>query len=131
MINSSSCATAFIQVATLTALDSPESEASVDRMVEEYRRRRDVVVAGLNGIPGVRCHTPGGAFYVFPNITGTGVGERELASALLAEAGVATLAGTAFGDMGQGFLRLSYANSIPQLQDGLSRIASYLEARAA
>jgi len=131
MINSSSCATAFIQVATLTALDSPESEGSVARMREEYQRRRDVVVEGLNQIPGVHCHTPGGAFYVFPNVSATGIPERELASALLAEAGVATLAGTAFGEMGKGFLRLSYANSIPQLQEGLSRIARYLEARAA
>ena len=70
MINSSSCATAFIQVATMTALEAPESEVSVARMVHEYRARRDVVVDGLNAIPGVHCHLPGGAFYVFPNITG-------------------------------------------------------------
>jgi aspartate/methionine/tyrosine aminotransferase len=129
MINTSSCATAFIQVATLTALDSPDSDISVRRMVDEYRARRDVVVDGLSAIPGVSCHRPGGAFYVFPNITGTGVEERLLADMLLAEAGVATLPGTAFGEMGKGYLRLSYAQSIPVLQEGLARIGSFLAAR--
>ncbi|MHB8507591.1 MAG: pyridoxal phosphate-dependent aminotransferase [Candidatus Dormibacteria bacterium] len=129
MINSSSCATAFIQVATLAALESPESEVSVTRMVDEYRRRRDVVVDGLNAIPGVSCHRPGGAFYVFPNITGTGMGERQLADALMTEAGVALLPGTAFGAMGKGYLRLSYAQAVPVLEEGLGRINEYLSAR--
>jgi aspartate/methionine/tyrosine aminotransferase len=129
MINSSSCATAFIQVATMTALESPQSEASIGRMVDEYRGRRDVVVDALNEIPGVHCHRPGGAFYVFPNITGTGIGERELADGLLGEAGVATLAGTAFGAMGKGFLRLSYAKDIPYLEEGVARIKEYVTAR--
>ncbi|MDP9326122.1 MAG: pyridoxal phosphate-dependent aminotransferase [Candidatus Dormibacteraeota bacterium] len=126
MINSSSCATAFIQVATMTALEAPESEASVNRMLDEYRSRRDAVVDALNDIPGVHCHRPGGAFYVFPNITGTGLGERELADGLLGEAGVATLAGTAFGAMGKGFLRLSYAKDIPYLLEGVERIKEYV-----
>jgi aspartate aminotransferase len=129
MINSSSCATAFIQVATMTALEAPESEVSVARMVHEYRARRDVVVDGLNAIPGVHCHLPGGAFYVFPNITGTGIGEQELADGLLGEAGVATLPGTAFGPMGKGFLRLSYGKDIPHLEEGIKRIGEYLTAR--
>jgi aspartate/methionine/tyrosine aminotransferase len=131
MINSSSCAAAFTQVATLAALESPDSERSVRVMVDEYRRRRDVMVDGLNRIPGVRCHRPGGAFYVFPNITDTGIGEHDLADALLAEAGVAALAGTAFGRMGEGYLRFSYAQSVPMLEEGLNRIGDYLAARVA
>jgi aspartate/methionine/tyrosine aminotransferase len=126
MINSSSCATAFIQVATLAALESPDSEVAVGRMVDEYRKRRDVVVDGLNAIPGVHCHRPGGAFYVFPNISGVGVDQKLLADALLAEAGVAVLPGTAFGAMGKGFLRLSYAQSVPVLELGLSRIGDFV-----
>ncbi|MGB2940056.1 MAG: pyridoxal phosphate-dependent aminotransferase [Candidatus Dormiibacterota bacterium] len=129
MINSSSCATAFIQVATMTALEAPESDASVNRMLDEYRSRRDAVVDALNGIPGIHCHRPGGAFYVFPNVTGTGLGERELADGLLGEAGVATLAGTAFGAMGKGFLRLSYAKDIPYLLEGVERIKEYVAGR--
>jgi aspartate/methionine/tyrosine aminotransferase len=126
MINSSSCATAFIQVATLAALESPDSEVAVGRMVDEYRKRRDVVVDGLNAIPGVHCHRPGGAFYVFPNISGVGVDQKLLADALLAEAGVAVLPGTAFGAMGKGFLRLSYAQAVPVLELGLSRIRDFV-----
>jgi aspartate/methionine/tyrosine aminotransferase len=129
MINSSSCATAFIQVATMTALEAPESGVAVQRMVDKYRARRDIVVDGLNDIPGIHCHRPGGAFYVFPNVAGTGIDEQELADGLLGEAGVATLAGTAFGPMGKGFLRLSYAQDIPQLEEGISRIREYVSAR--
>jgi aspartate aminotransferase len=126
MINSSSCATAFIQVATMAALDSPDSEVSVRRMMDEYRARRDVVVDGLNAIPGVSCHRPGGAFYVFPNVSAVGVDQKVLADALLAEAGVAVLPGTAFGAMGKGYLRLSYAQAVPVLEEGLSRIRGFL-----
>jgi aspartate/methionine/tyrosine aminotransferase len=126
MINSSSCATAFIQVATLAALDSPDSDVAVRRMVDEYRTRRDVVVDGLNDIPGVHCHRPGGAFYVFPNVSRVGVDQKLLADALLAEAGVAVLPGTAFGAMGKGFLRLSYAQAVPVLERGLSRIRDFV-----
>src|ERR1700682_3517600 len=126
MINSSSCATAFIQVATLAALDSPESQVSIKRVVDEYRVRRDTVVDGLSAITGVSCHRPGGAFYVFPNITATGIDQKALADALLAEAGVAVLPGTAFGAMGKGYLRLSYAQSVPVLEQGLGRIRDFL-----
>ena len=126
MINSSSCATAFVQVATVAALDSPDSQVSIKRMVDEYRIRRDAVVDGLCAIPGVSCHRPGGAFYVFPNIAATGIDQKLLADALLAEAGVAVLPGTAFGAMGQGYLRLSYAQSVPVLQEGLDRIRDFL-----
>ncbi|MFN2465110.1 MAG: pyridoxal phosphate-dependent aminotransferase [Candidatus Dormibacteria bacterium] len=128
MINSSSCATAFIQVATMTALDSPDSDVSIARMVNEYRRRRDVVVDGLNEIPGIRCHRPGGAFYVMPNVTETGWDHKVLADALLAKAGVAVLPGTAFGPMGEGYIRLSYATSVENLQEGLRRIRDFLAA---
>lgn len=131
MINSSSCATAFIQVATMTALDSPDSGPAVERMLVEYRARRDAIVDGLNAIDGLHCHKPGGAFYVFPNITATGHDERKLADALLAEAGVAVLPGTAFGEMGKGFIRLSYATSVENIREGLTRISDYLAAARA
>jgi aspartate/methionine/tyrosine aminotransferase len=98
-------------------------------MVAEFHKRRDVIVAGLNDIPGVTCATPGGAFYVFPNITGTGLTSRELADMLLNEAGVAVLAGTAFGAYGEGYIRLSYANSIEQIELALSRIKNWLATR--
>jgi len=123
MINTSSCTASFTQLATVEALESPLSDAAVDAMREEFRTRRDLVVEGLNRIPGVRCHRPAGAFYVFPNITGTGWNERALAHSLLHEAGVAVLPGTAFGAHGAGFLRLSYANSVPNLERALERIA--------
>lgn len=128
MINTSSCAASFTQLATVEALESPLSDAAVDAMREEFRTRRDMVVEGLNRIPGVRCHRPAGAFYVFPNITGTGWNERALAHSLLHEAGVAVLPGTAFGPHGAGFLRLSYANSQANLERALERIASHLAA---
>jgi aspartate aminotransferase len=126
MINSSSCATAFIQVATLAALESPDSEVSVRRMLDEYRVRRDIVVDRLNAIPGVSCHRPGGAFYVFPNVSQVGVDQKVLADALLAQAGVAVLPGTAFGAMGKGYLRLSYAQAVPALEQGLARISDFI-----
>src|SRR2546427_3641082 len=97
MINSSSCAAAFTQIAAIEALSSPESEHAVHRMVKVFERRRDLVVDSLNEIPGVRCHRPQGSFYAFPNIEGTGFDEHDLASRLLTEAGVAVLPGTAFG----------------------------------
>ncbi|TME00348.1 MAG: pyridoxal phosphate-dependent aminotransferase [Chloroflexi bacterium] len=128
MINTSSCTASFTQLATVEALESPLSDAAVDAMREEFRTRRDLVVERLNRIPGVRCHRPAGAFYVFPNITGTGWNERALAHSLLHEAGVAVLPGTAFGAHGAGFLRLSYANSVPNLERALERIAVHLAA---
>jgi aspartate aminotransferase len=93
-------------------------------MVAEFRRRRDIVVAGLNDIPGIRCVEPQGAFYAFPNITGTGLTSTELQARLLRQAGVAALPGTAFGPYGEGFLRLSYANSVDNIQAALEAIKS-------
>jgi aspartate/methionine/tyrosine aminotransferase len=128
MINTSSCAASFTQLAAIEALTSPLSDASVDAMREEFRTRRDLLVDGLNRIPGVRCHRPAGAFYVFPNIEGTGWGESELAHTLLHDAGVALLPGTCFGEQGSGYLRLSYANSVENLDRALERIALHLAA---
>ena len=118
--NSTSCTATFTQVAGVRALT--DSQDSVDMMVEAFRQRRDVIVNGLNQIPGFRCLMPRGAFYAFPDITGTGRKSRELADYLLADASVATLAGTAFGAHGEGFLRLSYANSIENIHKALDRI---------
>jgi aspartate/methionine/tyrosine aminotransferase len=131
MINSSSCAAAFTQMAAIEALSSPESDRAVEAMVAEFKRRRDVVVDRLNAIPGVSCHKPLGAFYVFPNITGTGQNERELADRMLYEGGVAVLPGTSFGDMGKGYIRLSYANSVDQIEEGVRRMRGVLEKIAA
>jgi len=96
-------------------------------MLAEFRRRRDVVVPGLNALPGVSCVTPRGAFYAFPNISGTGLGARELAETLLVDAGVALLSGTAFGEYGEGYLRLSYATALEQIEEALDAIARTLE----
>ncbi len=124
-VNSTSCTSSFSQVAGIEALTGPQND--VDRMVEEFRRRRDIIVDGLNAIPGIRCHKPLGAFYVFPNITGTGLTSRELADRLLNDAGVACLSGTAFGRFGEGYLRFSYANSIPNIEQALVRIERALK----
>jgi aspartate aminotransferase len=104
----------------MAALEGPQD--CVTAMVEEFRRRRDAIVKGLNGIPGFRCSLPAGAFYAFPNISGTGMSSRELADLLLYEAGVAALSGTAFGRYGEGYLRFSYANSLENIQEALGRI---------
>ncbi|MBO0684683.1 MAG: pyridoxal phosphate-dependent aminotransferase [Candidatus Dormibacteraeota bacterium] len=129
MINSSSCAAAFTQMAAIEAFESPESEAAVGRMVAEFRRRRDLVVDGLNAIPGVHCERPQGAFYAFPNVEATGIDEQTLATELLEQAGVALLAGSAFGEGGRGFLRLAYTQGDADLRLGLERMAAYLEQR--
>jgi aspartate/methionine/tyrosine aminotransferase len=91
-------------------------------MVAEFRRRRDAIVEGLNGIPGFRCALPGGAFYAFANVTGTGMDSKELADLLLYECGVAGLDGGCFGDYGKGYIRFSYANSMANLMEAVSRI---------
>jgi aspartate/methionine/tyrosine aminotransferase len=96
-------------------------------MVREFQRRRDAIVSGLNAIPGFRCTVPEGAFYAFPNITGTGMSSRELADLLLYEAGVAALSGTAFGRFGEGYLRFSYATSLENIQEALGRIRQVSE----
>jgi aspartate/methionine/tyrosine aminotransferase len=123
-INSTSCTASFSQIAGVEALTGPQDEA--ERMVAEFKRRRDVIVEGLNAIPGFRCHKPLGAFYVFPNITGTGRNSRDLSDFLLNEAGVACLSGTAFGACGEGFLRFSYANSVENIRIALERIQASL-----
>jgi len=129
VINSVSCTSAFSQDAAMAALTGPWEP--VERMVAEFRRRRDVIVAGLNDIPGITCVEPQGAFYVFPNITGTGLTSAALQSRLLTEAGVAALAGPAFGPYGEGFLRFSYANSVENIQAALEAIRAELGGGAA
>jgi aspartate aminotransferase len=124
MTNSNSCTASFSQMAGIEALRGDQS--SVDRMREEFRRRRSVIVDGLNRIPGFSCRQPHGAFYVFPNITATRRKSRALADALLNEAGVACLGGTAFGDWGEGYLRFSFANSVENIQKALDRIESWV-----
>jgi aspartate aminotransferase len=128
MINSSSCAAGFTQMAAIEALSAPESEHAVARMVKVFEHRRNLVVDGLNEIPGMRCGRPQGSFYVFPNIEGTGFEEHELSDRLLAEAGVAVLPGTAFGHAGKGFIRLAYTQSEDELKLGLERIAEFIAA---
>jgi len=124
MVNSASCTASFVQLAGVAALEG--EQACVGRMVAEFRRRRDLIVDGLNRLPGVTCALPRGAFYVFPNITGTGRPSAEVAQRLLGEAGVAVLAGTAFGSHGEGYLRLSYANSEANLRKALERMEPVL-----
>ena len=120
MTNSSSCTASFTQMAGIEALRGDQS--SVDHMCGEFKRRRDVFVAGLNKIKGFSCRMPKGAFYVFPNITKTGWKSKPLADALLEQAGVAALSGTAFGEFGEGHLRFSVANSLENLQQALNCI---------
>lgn len=120
MTNSNSCTASFIQRAGIEAITGPQDEPN--RYVEEFRRRRDVIVDGLNAIPGFKCLKPQGAFYVFPNVKGVGMSSSELANYLLTEAGVACLSGGAFGEYGEGYLRLSYANSVENIQLALQRI---------
>jgi aspartate/methionine/tyrosine aminotransferase len=126
MVNSNSCTASFVQLAGVAALQG--DQGSVTQMVAEFKRRRNLVVDGLNTLPGVRCVRPRGAFYVFPNITGTGHPSAEVAERLLTEAGVATLSGTAFGEYGEGYLRLSYANSEANLREALARMRPVLAA---
>jgi aspartate/methionine/tyrosine aminotransferase len=126
MINSSSCAAAFTQMAAIEAFNSPESDRAVERMVGEFQRRRDLMVDGLNRIPGFRCVRPDGAFYAFPNVEGTGIDEKELADRLLQEAGVAVLPGTAFGSAGKGYLRLAYTQSDAAIGEALRRMEAFL-----
>ena len=127
MTNSVSCTASFSQIAAIRALES--SQESVHKMVSEFKKRRDVVVQGLNSIPGVRCPVPKGAFYAFPNIRGTGMTSRDFADGALEEAGVALLSGTAFGEFGDGYIRISFANSIPKLEEAMRRIKEYLAKR--
>jgi aspartate aminotransferase len=120
MVNSNSCTASFTQRAGIAAINGPRD--GIHAMVAEFRRRRDAIVAGLNQVPGFRCPMPGGAFYVFANITGTGMGSKELADLLLYEGGVAGLNGGCFGEYGDGYIRFSYANSLPNLMEAVERI---------
>jgi aspartate aminotransferase len=124
VINSVSCTAAFSQRAILAALTGPWEP--VEAMIEEFHKRRDVIVEGLNRIPGVTCLEPGGAFYVFPSVKQLGAKSADVASFLLKEAGVACLSGTAFGSDGEGYLRFSYANSIEAIREALDAIESAL-----
>ncbi len=123
MTNSNSCTASFTQMAGVEALRG--SQNVVDAMRAKFKKRRDVMVAGLNKIKGFSCRVPHGAFYVFPNITKTGWPSKKLAEALLEDAGVAALSGTAFGDFGEGYLRFSVANSIENIEKALDRIDAW------
>lgn len=120
MVNSNSCTASFTQRAGIAALNAPQDE--VDKMVAEFRRRRDAFCAALNQLPGFRCSIPSGAFYAFPNITGTGQSSKALADSLLEQAGVACLSGASFGAYGEGYLRFSIANSYDNLMLAIERI---------
>ena len=125
-VNCTSCVPPFVQLAGVAALRGPQDE--VTAMLAEFKRRRTLVVEGLNALPGVTCRVPRGAFYAFPNVGGTPIPADELASRLLTEAGVALLAGTAFGRVGKDNLRISYANSQENLESALERMRDFLEA---
>jgi aspartate/methionine/tyrosine aminotransferase len=124
-VNSTSCVPPFVQLAGVAALTGAQDEPRA--MLEEFRARRDLIVAGLNDLPGVSCRMPRGAFYAFPNVADAPIGADELADRLLHEAGVAVLAGTAFGQVGKDNLRLSYANSRENLERALERMRGLLE----
>jgi aspartate/methionine/tyrosine aminotransferase len=125
--NSNSCTCTFTQMAGVEALKGPQTEP--ERMDAEFKKRREVIVSGLNNIKGITCKKPHGAFYVFPNITGTDMDCRKLADHLLYNAGVAVLTGTSFGKYGEGYLRLSFANSVENIKKALDRIDKSLEKR--
>jgi len=127
MTNCNSCTASFSQIAGVEALRGDQS--SVDLMREEFRRRRSVIVEGLNRIPGFSCRKPRGAFYVFPNIKETKWNSRTLADTILNEAGVACLGGTAFGQWGEGYLRFSFANSVENIQRALDRLGAWAKKR--
>jgi aspartate/methionine/tyrosine aminotransferase len=128
MVNSNSCTASFTQRAGLAAIDGPQH--ATEAMVAEFRRRRDAFCAGLNQVPGFRCVLPGGAFYAFANITGTGMKSKELADYLLYDAGISCLSGAAFGEYGEGYIRFSYANSYENLMAAVERIKIAVANRA-
>jgi aspartate aminotransferase len=123
-INNFSSTATFTQYAMIEALTGPQD--AIDDMVAQFRRRRDVIVDGLNSLEGVTCLKPEGAFYVFPNISGTGLKSKEFADIMLEKAGVACLSGTAFGEYGEGYVRFSYANSVENIREAISRIKKTL-----
>lgn len=124
MTNSVSCTSVFSQMAAIAALEGPQE--SVGIMMEEFTARRDLVVEGLNSLPGVTCRTPKGAFYAFPNISKSGLSSKDFADRALNEAGVALLAGTAFGEHGDNYIRISFANSRENLREGIERLRKML-----
>ncbi|RMD65385.1 MAG: pyridoxal phosphate-dependent aminotransferase [Alphaproteobacteria bacterium] len=126
-INCHSCVNAPTQYAGIAALTGPQE--SVERMITAFDERRRVIVAALDALPGISCVMPGGAFYVFPNIAATGIAAKEMETRLLEEAGVATIAGTSFGRHGEGYLRLSYANSVENIRTAMARIRDWLARR--
>jgi aspartate aminotransferase len=126
VVNSNSCTASFVQRAGVTALEGPQE--CVTAMLAEFRRRRDAIVDGLNALPGISCRVPHGAFYAFPNISGTGYSSERFADLLLERHGVAVLAGTSFGLGGEGYLRLSYANSLANIRLALDRIGDAVRA---
>jgi aspartate/methionine/tyrosine aminotransferase len=128
-VNLHSCVNASAQYAGLAALTGPQDEA--EKMIAEFDRRRKVVVEGLNKLPGVSCVTPKGAFYAFPNIKGTGWKAKDLATTLLNDTGVVTIGGPDFGILGEGYLRLSYANSTENILKALDRMGDFLSKRKA
>jgi aspartate/methionine/tyrosine aminotransferase len=126
MVNSVSCTATFVQLAGIAALEGPQD--CVDEMVAEFRRRRDFLVAALNDIPGISCRQPQGAFYAFPSVKALPLSSRDFADRLLSDFGVAVLSGDAFGAAGAGYLRLSYANSLGNLERAVSRLRRAVEA---
>jgi aspartate/methionine/tyrosine aminotransferase len=125
MINSNSCTCAFTQMAGAEALRGPQDEAK--KFVEEFRKRREVIVNGLNKINGITCKMPHGAFYVFPNVKSFRIQSKKLADQILQDAGVAVLSGTAFGAFGEGYLRLSFANSVENINKAMERISELVK----
>jgi aspartate aminotransferase len=128
LVNSKSCTASFTQRAGIAALNGPQT--AVEEMVREFRSRRDAFVTGLNTIPGFRCKLPGGAFYAFANVSGTGFDSRKLADRLMVEAGVAGLDGGSFGEFGRGYIRFSYANSMENLMEAVERMRANLAVRS-
>ena len=124
-VNAWSCVNAASQVAGIAAIDGPQDE--VGKMLAAFDNRRKIVVERINTIPGITCTTPKGAFYAFPNVSGTGWKAKELAATLLEEAGVATIGGPDFGILGEGYIRLSYANSEENIERAIDRIGKFLE----
>jgi aspartate aminotransferase len=124
-VNCNSCTPGFVQQAGIAALTGPQEP--VEAMVQEFRRRKDVVVSGLNEIPGISCIEPAGAFYAFPNITKLGKSSDDVANDLMYEGHVALVSGTSFGEAGEGYIRISYANSMENLQEALRRIKETVE----
>jgi aspartate aminotransferase len=123
-VNSHSCVNAPTQYAGIAALEGPQDE--VHKMVAAFDERRRTIVPLLNQLPGIRCLDPGGAFYVFPNVTGTGMSAKDLQNTMLEKAGVATVAGTSFGIHGEGYIRFSYANSVENIREAVRRLAALL-----